>query len=277
MSRRTSDFEYRRSQWVIAAVYLLLVGFFGIATASAETGERTSSSKQFVTGGRDATSATVETRDAYAAIATDGARLSTRNRPVDALRSGGSSAAGSVAAAGSLDFWIHDADVIVFGDDDADGFYYGIDLLFDADTVWNSADVYAVLYLSLDGGPWNEYAVTEDFRIAGARADDEFVVITELESGYPTGDYDLLIELFDADNGDFLADYGPELNSALSLLPLEDFNRDAPTFDIPVTVTRSSGGGGATGLTGVLLLAGLVVLRLSRRRVFDRRSLSRCA
>ena len=122
-------------------------------------------------------------------------------------------------------------------------FSIGIDLLIDADTVWTSADVYAVLYLSLDGGPWNEYAVTEDFRIAGARAEDEYVIVTELQSGYPSGDYDLLIELFSTDSGEFLADFGPEANSDLGFLPLEDFNRDAPAFDTPVTVSRRSGGG----------------------------------
>jgi len=144
------------------------------------------------------------------------------------------------------------------------GFFYGIDLLFDADTIWSSAWVYAVLYLSYEGGPWNEYTVTEDFLIEGARGDDEYVVVTELQAGYPTGDYDILIELFDADTGVFLTDFGPESSSALSFLPLEDFNRDAPTFDRPVTVSRGSGGG-AAGAWMLLLLGGVILSRTARR------------
>ena len=160
----------------------------------------------------------------------------------------------------SLDFWIYDADVLLFGDDDGDGYFYGIDLLFDADTVWHSAAVYAVTYLSLDGGPWNEYAVTDDFLISGASSRDEFVLVTELESGYPTGSYDLLVELYDAHTGEFLADFGPESSSALGFLSLEDFNRDAPRFDRPVAVSRG-GGGGAAGVTLLAILATAFGLR----------------
>ena len=84
------------------------------------------------------------------------------------------------------------------GDFDGDGYFHGIDLLFDADTIYNYAEVYAVAYLSLNGGPWNEYAATEVFSISGTSADDEYVIVTELVSGYPAGSYDLFIELFDA-------------------------------------------------------------------------------
>ena len=105
--------------------------------------------------------------------------------------------------------------MILFSDDDRDGYYYGIDLLIDADTIYSEADVYAVVYLSLDGGPWNEYAATEDFTLFGASGDDAYVLVTELMSGYPRGSYDLLIELFDAWDGSFLASLGPEESSEL--------------------------------------------------------------
>ena len=157
------------------------------------------------------------------------------------------------------DFWFYTADVILFNDDDFDGYYWGIDLLFDADTYFDVADVYAVVYLSYEGGPWNEIAVTESFSIFGATSDDEFVVVIELLSGYPTGDYDILIELFDSFDGAFLADFGPEDTSELSFLPLEDANRDDPHFDDPVVIVHE-GGGGATSwwmiITMLLLLLG---------------------
>ena len=264
MSRRTSRSEYRRSQWFIAAIYLALIGALTIASASADEGVRSSESQQYLqaAGGDSA----VETADSYAALATDGTRIRKTARSRASQESATNDAGTTspkIAQAVANDFWIFDADVVLFGDDDADGYFFGIDLLFDADTIYSSAPVYAVLYLSLDGGPWNEYAATEDFLVEGANADDEYVVVTELQSGYPTGDYDLLIELFDADTGEFLTDFGPEGSASLSLLPLEDFNRDAPVFDTPVTVTRVSGGGG--GSVAVWWLAVLTLVTVMRR------------
>ncbi len=165
------------------------------------------------------------------------------------------------------DFWFYTADVVLFNDDDFDGYYWGIDLLFDADTYYDVADVYAVVYLSYEGGPWNEVAVTESFPIFGATSDDEYVLVTELMSGYPTGDYDLLIELFDSYDGAFLADFGPEDTSELSFLPLEDANQDDPHFDDPVVVV--DGGGGATSwwtISMMLLLLLGTSLRNNRMR-----------
>ena len=260
MSRRTSDSEYRITQGIITAIYVLLIGALTIASAAADDELRGSSSKHYAEGGRSATVATAETIDEFPALATEGER----SRP----GSGDDAAADGEprkARASSGDFWIYDADTVLFGDDDRDGYFYGIDLLVDADTVWSSAWVYAVVYLSLDGGPWNEYASTDDFEINGQTADDEYVLVTELRSGYPTGSYDLLIELFDADTGEFLADFGPESSSALSLLPLEDFNRDAPRLDRPVVVRHGHGGGSAGLVTLILLaLAGLLRLRNPR-------------
>ena len=258
MSRRASDNEYRLTQALITAVYILLISALAIATASANDDVRTSTSRHYVDGSQAGSSDPLMTEDSFAALQTEGQR----SRPADADKSTPDEPAVARALAG--DFWFYDADVILFGDDDRDGYYYGIDLLFDADTIYASAPVYAVLYLSLNGGPWNEYTATEDFRINGSSADDEYVVVTELQSGYPTGDYDILIELYDADTGEFLADFGPESSSALSFLALEDFNRDAPTFDRPVTVSSGRGGGGAAGLLTLGLL-GIAAARRLRR------------
>lgn len=238
------------------------------ATAPEETGTsndetRMSITRHHVEGGRENPSNVKETTEDYDPLLNSGDRSS-------AVTRGSSSKPGGETAteAGSYDFWIYDVDVILFNDDDRDGYFHGIDLLFDADTYFSSAEVYAVLYLSLDGGPWNEYGVTEDFWIYGTSANDEYVMVTELMQGYPTGDYDLLIELFDAWDGSFVASYGPEDTSELSYLPLEDFNRDAPVAETRVVV--NSGGGGAMDgwmLSGFLLilLAG-AIRKIWRRR-----------
>lgn len=167
------------------------------------------------------------------------------------------------AAPQSLDsnFWFYDADVELFSDFDNDGYYFGIDLLFDADTNYAIADVYAVIYLSYEYGPWNEYAETEDFTLFGTASSDEHVVETELISGYPTGDYDILIELFDAYDGTYLASIGPEDTSELSLLPLEDSTRDARSGGQTQVVVNSGGGGSI----GWLFLLGLLAVRMTFR------------
>ncbi|MDJ0938558.1 MAG: choice-of-anchor H family protein [Woeseiaceae bacterium] len=182
---------------------------------------------------------------------------------------GGQQKLANVAQTPNVDFWFYSADVELFNDDDRDGFYHGIDLWFDADTIYTRAEVFAVVYLSLEGGPWMEYAETEDFAIYGTSSTDDFVIVSELLAGYPAGSYDILIELFDAFDGTFLADFGPESTSELAFLPLEDAARDTPA-PAPVTpVVVSRGGGGAADW---LLLAMLGVVVASVGAVRRRRS-----
>lgn len=161
----------------------------------------------------------------------------------------------------NVEFWIYDASVELFSDMDRDGYYFGIDVTFDADTVYSVADVYAVIYLSYDFGPWNEYVSTDDFTIFGASGSDEYSVETELLSGYVTGDYDILIELFDAYDGTFVASFGPEDSSQLSYLPLEDAGRDTPPGTM-IVVNES--GGGSLSLLGLLALFGIAGLGRTR-------------
>jgi hypothetical protein len=156
-------------------------------------------------------------------------------------------------------FWFYDVDVSLFSDFDRDGYFFGLDILFDADTHYAVADVYAVLYLSYEYGPWNEYAATNDFTLFGTSGTDDYTVETELVSGYPTGSYDILIELYDADTNAWLASIGPEEAVDLSYLPLEDSTRDAGTGETQVVV--NSGGGSA----GLLLLFGLLAVRMTLR------------
>lgn len=150
----------------------------------------------------------------------------------------------------SADHWIYDADVELYDDFDNDGFFQYLSVRIDADTIRDSAWVYAELYLSDDGTNWVRYHSTDDFLIGGQTGDDEIYVETELQSGYPTGHYDLLIELYDADLGTYSDEFGPEQSDGLALLALEDKTQDPE----PVTVTVVDGGGGAFSW---LLLPGL--------------------
>ncbi len=165
---------------------------------------------------------------------------------------------GKVTAAAqspNTDFWFYAVDVELYSDQDRDGYFSNIDLLFDADTNYAVADVYAVLYLSYEGGDWEEYAVTEDFTLFGTSADDEYIVDTELVSGYARGSYDILIELYDTWDNSFVAEAGPYDTSELSLLPLEDTVRDQATSGGSTVVVNNGGGGSSSWLLLLLLLA----------------------
>ena len=254
------DGSDRQSSMLITGALLLLM-VVGVSQDSfAEDvpmqGDRVSVSRQGALAGRDSGSLGRGTEDAYAALKTGGHKVSSS-------RASKQSPTGIVvAAAPNTDFWIYDANVELHFDRDNDGYYYGLDLWFDADTYFDLADVYAVVYLSYEGGEWNEYASTDDFTIYGASADDDYIIETDLISGYPTGSYDLLIELFDAYDGTFVASMDPIESTALGFLPLEDSERDEPIVVREVVV--HSGGGGSTGWLMLLLLTlSTIVLRQS--------------
>jgi len=199
----------------------------------------------------------IVTQDEFGALITTGDRTSTARAIV---KSDAQSKAGvTTSSAPNIDFWFYSADVILFNDHDNDGFFYGIDLLFDADTYFDAVDVYAVVYLSYEGGPWNEYAATENFTIFSTSADDEYVIVTELLEGYPSGSYDLLIELFDAYDDSFLAYFGPDDTSELAFLALEDAEWDAP-IEVPEVIVVHEHGGGTLDWLMLLAMAGTALL-----------------
>jgi hypothetical protein len=235
-----------------AAMLIAISATSAAAVVEQEADKRVTLSTHLQGDGRENAIAIKESRDEYDALG-----ASARSRDKD--RSRASSKASSVQSmSASTDFWFYLADVELYGDSDRDGYFSGIDLLFDVDTYYSVADIYAVAYLSYEGGPWEEYAVTEDFTIFGSSGTDDYVIVTDLVSGYPRGDYDILIEVFDADTSEFLAWFGPEDTSELSFLPLEDMERDAPAPETRVTV--NSGGGGASDLFLLVLLGSWVVV-----------------
>ncbi|HMB72822.1 MAG TPA: choice-of-anchor H family protein [Gammaproteobacteria bacterium] len=171
----------------------------------------------------------------------------------------------TTAAAVIEEAWVYDADVELFDDYDGDGFFTFLRVTFDADSIYPSHWIYARLFVTLDGVTWDEYHITDDILIEGTSPLDDYEVETELLSGFEPGHYDVLIEIYNADFGHFLGEFGPVQSSAFSLLPLEDVDRD--TVQPVVVVTSEHGGGGAAGLpalAGLLLLAGLA-RRLRRR------------
>lgn len=160
------------------------------------------------------------------------------------------------------DFSLYDASVELVEDFDYDGFYHHFSVTMDADTVYSNAHVYAELYISYQGGPWNYYASSDVFTIYGDSANDAFVIESELVDGFPAGYYDIRIDLYDADHHTWLLSYGPYEDNSLSALPLEDSYRDSFYDGTSVSYETDiyvHGNGSMNGL-GLLLLAGLVIV-----------------
>jgi hypothetical protein len=232
--------------------FLLLLATVGAADTGTDSRQSLTSQGQGIT--RGSVGDGKASFDEYAPLRT----LKSGDTRSQSASFGGSS--GPTVRTGDPNFWFYSADVILFNDFDHDGYYYGIDLAFDADTSYAVADVYAVLYLSYEYGPWEEYAATDDFSLYGSSGTDEYIVETELVSGYPTGSYDILIELYDAWDGSYLASIGPADTSELAILPLEDSTRDVASTGGPYVVVNSGGGS-----FGVLLLLGLLAVRMTLR------------
>lgn len=206
----------------------------------------------------------IVTEDSFGKLEVDGDRSGDKNNTAHLK------AEARQSQSANVDFWFYAADVELFNDNDGDGFYHGIDLWFDADTYYEYAEVYAVVYLSLNGGPWNEYAVTEDFILTGTASDDDYNIVTELVSGYPSGSYDILIELFDVYDGAFVAWIGPEDTPELAFLSLEDASRDVPVEQPEVIVVHEHGGG-ASSAAFIVFLALLALSGSCRRSAAERR------
>ena len=118
-------------------------------------------------------------------------------------------------------FEIYDAQSWLNVDYDGDGYYSDFTIEFDADSAGGFADVYAKLYLSAAGGAWVLYHTTDVFTIYAGDDGDDYSVQTRLRFDFPTGNYDVLIDLYEAGYPGIVATIGPE-DADLYALPLED-------------------------------------------------------
>lgn len=170
-----------------------------------------------------------------------------------------------IAAATLGESYVYDGSTDLFSDRDQDGYYHHLRVTFDADTILGTANLYAVVYLSADGNAWERLFTTDDFAIRGAAPDDDYEVETDLVSGYSTGVYDVLVELYDARTNELVDAFGPNESSDFSALPLEDAYRDGdPPAPDPGPVVTGGGGGAVDWLTLPALLAAAAWAR--RRR-----------
>src|SRR4029453_18753684 len=97
------------------------------------------------------------------------------------------------------DFSFFDAGSTLLADHDGDGFHREFRVRFDAVVVSGDALVFARYFLSrLGHRDWLLYHETDDFQISGETGDDDYFVTTTLDDGWPTGDYDVPVDLYRA-------------------------------------------------------------------------------
>ncbi|MGS2719723.1 choice-of-anchor H family protein [Paraglaciecola aestuariivivens] len=150
------------------------------------------------------------------------------------------------------EFWVFDAWLTLHQDRDYDGYYHHFSLEIDADTEYASAQLYARLYLGVNE-VFQEFHVTDNFTIYGDSSDDSYVIETELLTGFPSNDYEVLIELYDAYTNELVAVYDGYNDADLYLISLESKNYDRA----PVVVVHEHGGSLAGWSLVLLLIVGL--------------------
>lgn len=164
----------------------------------------------------------------------------------------------------SYSYWIYDLFASLEYDFDGDGFYQRLSLNFQPDLDIGDGEIYADIYISYENSQWDYLTSTSDYYVSAGLSNDYFRITTQLDSGYPTGYYDILIELHDSHSGRLVASYGPADSLALDDLPLEDGYRD--TAGRGTHTDFYVAGGGAYGGTALLMLASLALIRRRLRR-----------
>ncbi|WP_218398251.1 choice-of-anchor H family protein [Alteromonas lipotrueae] len=159
------------------------------------------------------------------------------------------------------DYWIYDSWVSLDTDIDYDGYYSEFTVEFDADTAYDSALVYGVIYLGRNDR-YEAIHVTSEFVLYGEDSSDAFVVESRLLSGFPAADYDVLIELYDAYSEQLVAFSDGYDDADLAYLSLESDNHEYIYEDTVIVVEEH---GGSTTIFGLLFIAfTLVARRLAR-------------
>lgn len=139
----------------------------------------------------------------------------------------------------SADFWIFDSFVSFDVDLDADGYYSTITVDFDVDTVYTHAEVYARLYLAR-GDVFEEIHTTSLFLIEGDSSEDTLFVESTFDTGFPSDDYEMLIEIYDGLNDQLVASSDGLTDDDLNLLTIESRSFEAEPADV-IIVTESGG------------------------------------
>jgi len=156
-------------------------------------------------------------------------------------------------------FEIYAADVQTISDFDGDGYHHAINVYFDVDVSYDSATVYAKLYLSREGGPWSQYFTTDLFQIHLDDIDDAYEVETELLEGYDPGYYSVLIEIYSLDHAYMVTSEVLDYNYLGRDVMIEARNWDEPYEEVYYEEDHSHGGGSMSMLLIFFLIIQVVI------------------
>lgn len=161
------------------------------------------------------------------------------------------------AQAFSSTSWFDTVDLELSQDRDGDGFYSRLYVRFDAHTVRERQDAYAVYQLVNDYGQSYLVHTSSIFSLYGASRSDWFAIDMQLNA-IPKDYYALRIQLRDAASGALLAELSGNDTATLADLKLEPASSDQ---NAPVVIVEESSGG-SVGIWGLLALS---CMALSRR------------
>ncbi|MFC4656030.1 choice-of-anchor H family protein [Rheinheimera marina] len=159
--------------------------------------------------------------------------------------------------------WFDSIDISLSGDRNDNGFFHNIYVRFDADTAYNEVPVFVHYALRRPGQAEVIIHTSSVFTLYGTSANDWFAIESELLHSIPTGYYDLVLRVYDADYGDLLAEISGNDSGALADLALEDLSYDREPV---VIIEEDSGSLHWSWLMALLLLAPLRKQALRRRR-----------
>ena len=117
--------------------------------------------------------------------------------------------------------WIVSVGSSVYSDFDNDGFFTHFNLPFDADVDYGDEWVFASILLRTGEADYELFHTSDIFEIHDSSSFDKYRLESELVRNYPTGYYDVRIELRQAYNDSLLDVVDASSNRTLFALPLE--------------------------------------------------------
>ncbi len=139
--------------------------------------------------------------------------------------------------------FIYDAAVLLKSDIDGDGYYSEIRVDFDVDaSVAAYYDVYAELYIREQGtSQWTHYFTTDVFEIYFDDSDDDYHVTTSFNDGFPPGNYEIAIDLFEYGYSGTVDIIDATYDGDLGNLPIEDvsFEQTQPDTNVSISTVKT--------------------------------------
>ena len=132
-----------------------------------------------------------------------------------------------------LEIWVADVGVQLFNDSDIDGYFAGFRITLDVDIEREWADVYAEIYVQPAGTSARLLHATNVFSIFNRASSDVYQVELDLTDNFLADDYNVLIDIVNANTARVVDTVSSATHANLEGLPLEsvDFqaNLDGPS------------------------------------------------